>query len=302
MANPGAQTGTVGTAVSKRSRATDSAGKALTFSATGLPAGLSISTAGLISGTPTTAATYTVTVTALLGARSVLDVWEASGRGQPAVYGSDSALARSDLLVLSGLLAVLSISSSLGLISVTPTTVGHLHRHGHLVRHRATGSASFAWTVNPVGGGCAAAQLLGNPGFETGSAAPWTTTAGVVNSNGAGDVPLRHLVRLARRLRHHPHRHRRPDVTIPATCKRRLHLLAARRHGGDHHDHAFDKLTVQVLNSPDRAGHAGDVLEPEPRHRLHPATFNLSLLHRAEDHAEVHRHRGRLAADVLRDR
>jgi phosphatidylinositol-3-phosphatase len=29
---------------------------------------------------------------------------------------------------------------------------------------------------------------LGNPGFETGSAAPWTSTAGVINSNGAGET------------------------------------------------------------------------------------------------------------------
>lgn len=33
------------------------------------------------------------------------------------------------------------------------------------------------------GGGCSAAQLLGNPGFETGTASPWTATAGVVSSS-----------------------------------------------------------------------------------------------------------------------
>ena len=33
-----------------------------------------------------------------------------------------------------------------------------------------------------------ATQMLGNPGFETGSAAPWTSTAGVINANGAGDT------------------------------------------------------------------------------------------------------------------
>jgi chitinase len=50
--------------------ASDSAGKSLTYSATGLPAGLSISSAGLISGTPTTAATSNVTVTASSGTAS----------------------------------------------------------------------------------------------------------------------------------------------------------------------------------------------------------------------------------------
>jgi hypothetical protein len=35
------------------------------------------------------------------------------------------------------------------------------------------------------GGGCTAAQLLGNPGFESGAAAPWTASPGVVtNSTG----------------------------------------------------------------------------------------------------------------------
>jgi hypothetical protein len=66
VTNPGNQTGTVGTAASLQVNATDSAsGQTLTYSATGLPAGLSINTGtGLISGTPTTAGTSAVTVTA----------------------------------------------------------------------------------------------------------------------------------------------------------------------------------------------------------------------------------------------
>jgi O-glycosyl hydrolase len=68
VTNPGSQTGTVGTAASKQISASDSAsGQTLTYSATGLPAGLSISSAGLISGTPTTAGTSNVTVTATDG-------------------------------------------------------------------------------------------------------------------------------------------------------------------------------------------------------------------------------------------
>jgi subtilase family serine protease len=124
VTNPGHQTGTVGTAVSLQIHATDSAsGQTLTYSATGLPAGLSISSStGLISGTPTAAATSSVTVT------------------------------------------------------VRDTT-------------SSAGSASFTWTVNPSGGGsCTPAQLLGNPGFETGSAAPWSSTAAVINKNGSGET------------------------------------------------------------------------------------------------------------------
>ncbi len=65
VTSPGNQNGTVGTAASVQVQASDSGGQALSYSATGLPAGLSInSSTGLISGTPTTAGTSTVTVTA----------------------------------------------------------------------------------------------------------------------------------------------------------------------------------------------------------------------------------------------
>jgi hypothetical protein len=66
VTNPGSQSGTVGTAASLQVHATDSAsGQTLTYGATGLPAGLSINAStGLISGTPTAAASGSVTVTA----------------------------------------------------------------------------------------------------------------------------------------------------------------------------------------------------------------------------------------------
>jgi serine protease len=119
VTNPGNRTGTVGTATSLQITASDSAsGQTLTYSATGLPAGLSInSSSGLISGTPSTAATYNVTAKA------------------------------------------------------TDTT-------------GASGTASFTWTINPTGGGGCSGQKLLNPGFESG-AASWTATAGVINTDGA---------------------------------------------------------------------------------------------------------------------
>ncbi len=65
VTNPGSQSGTAGTAASVQIHATDSGGAALSYSATGLPPGLSVSSStGLISGTPTTAGTYTAAVTA----------------------------------------------------------------------------------------------------------------------------------------------------------------------------------------------------------------------------------------------
>ena len=64
VTNPGSQSGTVGTAVNKQISASDSGGASLTYSASSLPPGLSISSSGDITGTPTTAGSYNVTVTA----------------------------------------------------------------------------------------------------------------------------------------------------------------------------------------------------------------------------------------------
>ncbi|WP_416956618.1 putative Ig domain-containing protein [Streptomyces sp. Agncl-13] len=64
VTNPGSQSTATGSAASLQISGSDSAGAALTYSATGLPTGLSISSAGLISGTASTAGTYAVTVTA----------------------------------------------------------------------------------------------------------------------------------------------------------------------------------------------------------------------------------------------
>ena len=65
VTNPGPQEGVTGSAVSVQVTAHDTTtGQTPAFSATGLPAGTSISAAGLITGTPTAAGTGTATVTA----------------------------------------------------------------------------------------------------------------------------------------------------------------------------------------------------------------------------------------------
>ncbi|MFE0463321.1 glycoside hydrolase family 3 C-terminal domain-containing protein [Kitasatospora sp. NPDC058965] len=65
LTNPGAQEGLAGTAVSLTAAATDAtAGQTPAFTATGLPAGIALSTAGRFTGTPTTPGTYTVDLTA----------------------------------------------------------------------------------------------------------------------------------------------------------------------------------------------------------------------------------------------
>ncbi|HEX3650397.1 MAG TPA: putative Ig domain-containing protein, partial [Pseudonocardiaceae bacterium] len=64
VTSPGQQTATAGTAIAPITLAATGGTPPYTWTATGLPAGLAISAAGGISGTPTTAGTSTVTVTA----------------------------------------------------------------------------------------------------------------------------------------------------------------------------------------------------------------------------------------------
>ncbi|WP_457032553.1 putative Ig domain-containing protein [Kitasatospora sp. P5_F3] len=83
-----------------------------------------------------------------------------------------------------GLPTGLSISST-GKITGTATATG-TYNVTVTAKDAAnrTGSAAFSWTVTGGGGGtCTPAQLLGNAGFETGTAAPWTTTSGVVDNS-----------------------------------------------------------------------------------------------------------------------
>jgi hypothetical protein len=181
VTSPGNQSSRVGAPVSVQISATDSGGASLSYSATGLPAGLSISSSGLITGTPTTAGSSSVTVTAT----------DATG---------------------------------------------------------AKGSAGFTWTVSSSST-CTPSQLLGNPGFETGSAAPWSATAGVINGStqepphsGSWDAWLdgytsAHTDTLAQ------------TVTIPSTCSTYnfsfwLHIDTQ---GGS--NSAVDTLKVQVLSA-----------------------------------------------------
>ncbi|MEV4558165.1 putative Ig domain-containing protein [Kitasatospora sp. NPDC049285] len=181
VTNPGSQSGKVGTAVSLQVSASDSAsGQTLTYSATGLPAGLSINAStGLISGTPTTVGTSSVTVTA------------------------------------------------------KDTT-------------NASGSASFSWAVSTTGGGCTPAQLLGNAGFETGSAAPWTTTSGVVD-NSASEAA--HSGSWKAWLNGYGSAHTdsaAQTVTIPAGCKATLSYWLHIDTAETTTTTAYDKLTVTV--------------------------------------------------------
>jgi phospholipase D-like protein/putative Ig domain-containing protein len=183
--SPGSLTTATGTAVNYQVQAVDTATGSLSYSASGLPAGLSISSsAGVISGTASQAGSYRVTLT-----------------------GKDSS--------------------------------------------GPSGSASFTWTIGSgPGSGCTASQLLGNPGFETGTASPWTASSGVVADNskepphsgtwdawldGYGKTTTDTLAQ---------------TVTLPAGCATAslsfwLHIDTAETSTST----AYDTLKVQVLNS-----------------------------------------------------
>ena len=147
----------------------------------------------------------------------------------------------------SGLPAGLSINSSTGLISGTVSTAG-----SSTVTVTVTDAAgksattSFGWTVAGSGGGsCTPAQLLGNPGFETGSAAPWTTSSGVVDNSSSEAA---HGGSWKAWLDGYGSSHTdtlSQTVTIPAGCKATLsfwlHIDTAETGST-----AYDKLTVSV--------------------------------------------------------
>ncbi|UAB92316.1 ExeM/NucH family extracellular endonuclease [Dactylosporangium vinaceum] len=63
VTNPGPQTATVGTAIAPVTLAASGGGSPYTWTASGLPSGLAISAAGVITGTPSAAGTSSVTVT-----------------------------------------------------------------------------------------------------------------------------------------------------------------------------------------------------------------------------------------------
>jgi Zn-dependent metalloprotease len=180
VANPGSKSGTVGTAITSFTMSASGGTAPYTWSATGLPAGVTIgSSTGTVSGTPTTAGTYNVTVTA--------------------------------------------VASSGG-----------------------SGSTSFTFTVSTGGGGGCSGQKIGNPGFETGSAAPWTASAGVVDSstsqpahsgswkawmNGYGTT---HTDTLSQ------------SVSIPAGCRATLAFYLHIDTAETTTTTAYDKLTVKI--------------------------------------------------------
>ena len=109
-------------------------------------------------------------------------------------------------------------------------------------------TTTISLTINPTGGGTT--NLIVNGGFETGVASPWTLTAGVLNSS-ASEPP--HSGSFDAWLDGYGTTHTdsaTQTVTIPSTATSAnlvfwLHIDTAETTTTT----AFDKLTVQVLNS-----------------------------------------------------
>jgi hypothetical protein len=207
--SPGSLTTAVGGAVDYQVQAADTCTGSLSYAASGLPKGLSVnSSTGVISGTASTAGTYSVTLTGTdstgpsgsatftwtVGSGTTDTVTVTNPGSQSGTVGTaaslqinatDSASGQTLTYSASGLPAGLSIGSSTGLISGTPTAAGTSDVTVTATDTTgATGSASFTWTISSSsGGGCTAQQLLVNPGFETGSISPWVASSGVLASS-----------------------------------------------------------------------------------------------------------------------
>jgi Zn-dependent metalloprotease len=179
VTNPGSKTGTVGTAISSFTLSASGGTAPYTWSATGLPPGVSIgSSTGTVSGTPTTAGTYNVTATAT-----------ASSGG--------------------------------------------------------SGSTTFTFTIGGGGGGCSG-QQLGNPGFETGTAAPWTASAGVIDNSASQAA---HAGSWKAWLDGYGTTHTdtlSQSVTIPAGCGATLSFYLHIDSAETTASVPYDKLTVKV--------------------------------------------------------
>lgn len=223
VTNPGNQTGTVGTPVSLQITATDSSSTAsLSYTAAGLPAGLSINSgSGLISGTPTKAGTSNVTVTATdnTGATGTTSfTWTITAKGQLSVTNPGDQTGTVGKAVslqiqasggttpyayaANGLPTGLSIDSKSGLISGTPTTAG---TYAVVVTVTdatgTTGQAKFNWTINPGQTSQLSATFTTDFDYGTGAFGHFTLvnhgSATVNNWAISFDIPANESVQLA---------------------------------------------------------------------------------------------------------
>ncbi|MFD5088894.1 M4 family metallopeptidase, partial [Kitasatospora sp. NPDC058406] len=177
LTHPGDQVTAIGTAVDLLIPTAGGTGKP-TYTADNLPTGLSIDAAtGRITGTPGTAGTTTVTVTA----------------------------------------------------TFPPG---------------ATASTAFTWAVTDGTGPCPSAQLLGNAGFESGTAMPWRVTPAVL---GADPAQASHTGSWKAWLNGYGSVHRdtvSQTITVPAGCRATLNYWLHIDSAETTPSTKYDRLTV----------------------------------------------------------
>jgi hypothetical protein len=182
-------TGTVGTAFTYQ---TTASGNPTSYGATGLPGGLSINTStGTITGNPTAAGTFSVTLSAANSAgmgSATLAITINSSASAPVISSSLAATgtvgtAFSYQIAASGsptsfgatgLPAGLNIDTGTGAITGTPTVAGTSNVSISATNGSGTGTATLVMTISPSGGGGGSSGLIAGWDFQT------TTTGGTI--------------------------------------------------------------------------------------------------------------------------
>jgi hypothetical protein len=273
--SPGTQTTPVGGSVYLQTQGEDTCTGSLSYKATGLPAGLSISsTTGVISGTTKTAGTSSVTVTGTDStgpSGSATFTWnvgttsntvtvtnpgsQAGTVGTAAslqIAATDSASGQTLTYSATGLPAGLSISSTTGLISGTPTTAATSSVTVTATDTTgASGSATFSWTISAASG-CGAQQLIQNGGFATGSLTPWTASSGVLTAASSSHPSYPSTDPYLAWIDGYSGKHTdtlSQTVTIPASCTTATLSFWLYIDSDDPTGKAYDTFTTQVLNS-----------------------------------------------------